>query len=298
MKLNYKILGSGDHAIIVETALGSTFVEWIPILKPLSEKYLIFLYDRAGYGKSDETESDRSPKYISLQLRELINQTIPGKKYLFIGHSIGGLYVQQYIRDYPTNVIGAVFLDPATTEETRFKTSLTQREFKRSGIDKSFMIRQGVFLGRLRLLRLLRPLFKKSIPFYYYEYDIAEKKEILRHMTQYKTYKAMQGEYAAYQKQNEIFSQLIVHDFPQIPIRVLYHNPEMMVNEIIKFGGLTEDEAYKIDNLWKEIIVQHYSKLSKDFKLEIAENSGHYIHLTDKVKLYDAVDEIITPHNK
>lgn len=298
MKLNYEILGSGDNAIIVETALGSTFVEWMPILKPLSKKYLIFLYDRAGYGKSDVTELDRSPKYISMQLGELINQTIPDKSYLFIGHSIGGLYAQQYIRNYKTNVIGAVFLDPATTDETRFKTSLTQREFKRSGIDKSFMIKQGVFLGRLRLLRLLRPLFKKSIPFYYYEYDIAEKKEILSHMTQYKTYKTMLKEYTAYQKQNEIYSQLIVNDFPQIPIRVLYHNPKIMVNEIVKFGGLSEDEAYKIDNLWKEIIVNHYSKLSNDFKLEIAENSGHYIHLTDEEKLYNAIDEIITAHNK
>jgi hypothetical protein len=67
MNLNYEIYGHGEHAIVVETALGSTFVEWRPVLKPLSDKYLIFLYDRAGYGLSDVTNNRRIRRVKKVQ---------------------------------------------------------------------------------------------------------------------------------------------------------------------------------------------------------------------------------------
>jgi hypothetical protein len=259
---------------------------------------LIFLYDRAGYGKSDHTDLERSPKIIAQQLKELISQIIPNKQYLLIGHSIGGLYAQQFIRDYKDNIVGSIFLDPVTTCDYRFKIGLTRREYRRSGIDKSAMIKQGVLFGNLRLLKLFKPLLKRSIPFYYYKnYDKTSEQEILNHLTQLKTYRAMIREYKTYEDQNIYLSQLIENAFPQIPIRVLYHNPEIMINEIVKFGGLSKNEATKIDVLWKEIIDNHYSKLSNDYKLEIAEHSGHYIHLTDKEILYSTIDEIFGVHN-
>lgn len=295
MNLNFEILGRGDIVIIVETALGSTFIEWKPILQPLSNKYQIFLYDRAGYGKSDVSNDIRSPKIIASQLSELLNKYIPDKKYLLIGHSIGGLYIQQYIRDYQDNVIGAIFLDPVTTEDDQLKSILTSDEYKRSGIDKSQMIKMGLLLGRLRLLRLFKPLFEKAIPFYYYkDYDLYSKKQILNHLTQLKTYETESKEYDAYLDQKNTISQLIVNTFPQIPVRVLYHNPEIMIKEINKYGGLTESLALKIDMKWQQIIDNHYSNLSGNYQFITTENSGHFIHLTDQEILYRTIEEILS----
>lgn len=293
MNLEFEIVGQGNIAIVVETALGSSFVEWRSIVQPLSDKYTIFLYNRAGYGRSGESAGERTPKIIAAQLHDCIKKAIPDKKYLFVGHSLGGLYVQQYIRDYPQNVIGAIFLDPATTEEYRFKAELSPREYKRSGIDKSLMLKVGIFLGRLGLLKLFKPAFKKAIPFYYFHgYSREDTNEILKHMTQRKTYKAAMAEYASYQMQKLIAAQLSANSFPDIPVRVLYHNPQIMIDEIVKFGGLSQTEAAKINDLWKDIIQAHYVKLSENYKFEIAENSGHYIHLTDKEKLYRVIEEV------
>lgn len=77
-----------------------------------------------------------------------------------------------------------------------------------------------------------------------------------------------------------------------MPVRVLYHNPEIMIEDIMKFGGLPKEDSKKIENLWKEIINNHCKTLSKDYKFEIAKHSGHFIHLTDREKLYEKIEEI------
>jgi pimeloyl-ACP methyl ester carboxylesterase len=291
--LNYELMGKGDYALVVETALSSTFAEWKPILEPLSNQYLVFLYDRAGYGDSDEATTERTPKVIAYELNALIRQVIPDKKYIFVGHSVGGLYVQQYVRDYPKNIVGAVFLDPATTNENVFKSSLTPKEYKKSGIDKSMMLKLGVVLGRLGLLQLFKPLLKKSIPFYYYKnYDAAAETQILNHLTQLKSYKASLREYQAYLKQEEVAAQLNVNPFPKIPVRVLYHNPQVMIEEIMNFGRLTETEATHIEHVWRTIIENSYVHLSDDYFFEIAEKSGHFIHLTDQELLLQTIQEV------
>jgi pimeloyl-ACP methyl ester carboxylesterase len=298
MKINHEISGNGDRAIIIETAMGSCFAEWRPIIKPLTNKYTVFLYDRPGYGKSDEDGTPRSPKVIAKQLNEIIRAEIPGKKYLLIGHSIGGLYIQQYIRDYPEKIIGAVFLDPVTTEDFRFQNELTKREYTKAGFDKSKMINSTLFFGKMRMLKLFKPLFKKSIPFYYYkDYDIETQKDILSHLMQLKTYKAVKREYEFYQDQNLIKEQLFQKPFPSIPVRVLHHNSQIMIDEMKYFGGLSKEECEKADNLWLEVMNNHYKQLSEDYSFEIAQNSGHYIHLTDPKKLYETIDEIAKSSN-
>lgn len=297
MKLDYEINGNGDVAVIVESALGSTYAEWRPIVKSLSDKCTVLLYDRAGYGKSAESELERSPKQIAKQLHELVSEIIPNKKYILIGHSLGGLCMQQYARDYSTDVIGAVFLDPTTTEEYRFKIELCRQVYRKSGIDKTKLIKQGLLLGRLRLLKLFKPLLKKSIPFYYYKnYDVETEKDILNHLTQLKTYKTSLREYRFFEKQQELYPDLHEHPFPPIPVRVLMHNPKIVIDEIGSFGGLSVEDCTKIDALWREIMDNHYSKLTADYRAEIAVNSGHYIHLTDKELLVNKINEIITAH--
>ncbi len=295
MNLEFEVLGQGHIAIVVETALCSCYAEWRTIVQSLSGKYTVFLYNRAGYGSSEKSAGERTPKAIATQLHGCLKATIPDKKYLFIGHSLGGLYVQQYIRDYPQNVIGAIFLDPATSEEYRFKEELSSREYKQSGVDKSLMLKMGILLGRLGLLKLFKPALKKAIPFYYFAgYSREDTRAILKHMTQLKTYTSAMAEYKSYQRQEHVAMQLSSHSYPDIPVRVLYHNPQIMIEEIVKFGGLTQADATKIDNLWKDIIQAHYVKLSENYKFEIAENSGHYIHLTDREKLYRVIEEVST----
>lgn len=298
MSTNYEITGNKGVVVVISTALGSTYAEWRPIVSSLSHTNTVLLYDRAGYGKSSESNETRSPKQIANELNQFLNEVTPGRKYLMVGHSFGGLIVQQFCRDFPEDVIGCVFLDPATTEEVRFRLELSKEQFKKSGIDKKRTIKLGLLFGKFRLLKLFKPLFKKSIPFYYYNgYDEETKNDILQHLCQPVTYRTMWKEYENYQNQKKILRELTEHPFPQIPTTLIIHSTEVMVKEIVEFGGSNIDDARNIDALWKEIMTNHYSKLSNSFKVVVSEKSGHFIHLSDSECLLVSINEIITAYN-
>lgn len=213
---------------------------------------------------------------------------------MLLGHSLGGLFLQQYCRDFPENILGLVVLDPATTEEDRFKKELTAKQLQQSGIDKMRNIKQGLFFGRLRMIGLFRSLLKKSIPFYYYkDYDKASEEDTLNHFTQYATYRAMKDEYEYFKDQNTVLTELTANAFPNIPVTLILHDTAVMTDEIVNFGGLTQAEAEKIDLLWKDIMENHYSKLSQQYTVKTSKNSGHYIHLTDFGTVMSSIDEMI-----
>lgn len=298
MSTDYKIIGENGVVVVISTALGSTYAEWRPIVSSLSHTNTVLLYDRAGYGNSSESNETRSPKQIANELNQLLNEVIPKRKYLLVGHSYGGLIAQQFCRDFPENVIGCIFLDPATTEEERFQLELSNEQFKKSGVDKKRTIKLGLLFGRLRLLKLFKPLFKRSIPFYYYkEYDEETKNDILKHLCQLVTYRTMWKEYENYQNQKTILKELTEHPFPQIPITLIIHSAKVMVEEIVEFGGTNTDDAKKIDTLWREIMINHYSNLSSSYKVISSLKSSHYIHLSDSECVLANINEIITAYN-
>ncbi len=94
--LAYKIFGKGKVNIVVESSLNSCIGEWWHLAEQLSEKYTILLYERAGYGLSTTSTLIRTPKNIANELHLLLSSIEHEKKLIFIGHSQGGLYVQQY----------------------------------------------------------------------------------------------------------------------------------------------------------------------------------------------------------
>lgn len=69
-------------------------------------------------------------------------------------------------------------------------------------------------------------------------------------------------------------------DFPQIPVVFITHGSEFEKKEIMEFGQTTEAFAAKVEELWQSLM-QEYLTFSEQSILLRANNSGHYIHLTD-----------------
>jgi pimeloyl-ACP methyl ester carboxylesterase len=63
-----------------------------------------------------------------------------------------------------------------------------------------------------------------------------------------------------------------------VPVRVLYHSPKVIVDEIVQYGRLRREEAEKVEALWEEL-VREYLTLSPKSRWIEAEGSGHFIHL-------------------
>jgi hypothetical protein len=122
---------------------------------------------------------------------------------------------------------------------------------------------------------------RKAPPFYYYDQFSPEaKKYILDELRKAELHDAALEEYRLAHEEKEICQLKEKGDFPQIPIVLITHGSEFEIKEIMEFGQTTKEFAVKVEDLWQSLM-QEYLTFSDQSILLRANNSGHYIHLTD-----------------
>lgn len=275
--ISYGIFGEGDINLVIEMGLGAVAGEWWHIAEHLSKQFTVLLYERGR-----NTSTPRSPKNIAAELHALL-QSLPCKsKMILLAHSQGGLYAQQFARLYPEMVRGIVFLDPLSANDNTYKSVFqTTEEQKKSGFDKSenFVIMRKMAAWHLGFV--IKLIMRKAPPFYYYDHFSQEaKKYILNELTKASLHEAALEEYRLAHEEEEISQLKEKGNFPQIPVALITHGSEFEINEIMEFGQTTKDFATKVEELWQSLM-QEYLSFSEQSNLLRAENSGHYIHLTD-----------------
>ena len=289
-KLSYRLYGDlSNPFVIVETAMAACSAEWWHLAKKWSENFCILLYDRAGYGSSFSSTLSRTPVNIANELGELINALGIQKKAILIGHSLGGLYAQQFARLFPEKVHALILLDPVSANNHILKQKLTSREYDQSGIDKSKNLKLGLIVSSLKLGFLLKPLLRKAPPFYYFN-EFAKDAEdcILNNLTQSKLYKSAISEYQSIEFGNEMIPLREKSDFPDIPLFLICHDPEIMTAEIEQYGGADRATSIKIDDMWVSLM-KEYLHFSDKAIYRQAQNSGHLIHLSDPNVIWEVL---------
>lgn len=289
-KLAYKTFGTGKVNIIVESSLNSCIGEWWHLAERLSENYTILLYERAGYGLSSKSSLERTPKNIANELHKLISLIEHEEKMVFIGHSQGGLYIQQYARLYPETVRGVILVDPLSANDNVWKELLTPEEYKKSGADKFKNFRTAYILTKIGLGFILKPLIKMSPPFYYYKDFSKEALEyMLSALTKPLQYKSAINEYELAHHPNEIESLKNKDGFPEVPLILITHSSELSMKETMDFGGASREVAEKVEKLWQDLM-KEYLTFSPNSTFIQARNSSHYVHLTE----FELIEKALT----
>ncbi|WP_454053872.1 alpha/beta fold hydrolase [Clostridium sp. Marseille-Q7071] len=111
LDLEYKITGKGEQILVIESGIGGSFYDWHALINDIKEDFTIILYNRAGYGKSKASNKCRTTKNISEELNSLLDNIGVKEKFILMGHSFGGLCVQQYAKMYPNKINGIVLVD-------------------------------------------------------------------------------------------------------------------------------------------------------------------------------------------
>ena len=127
-RLWYLRSGDGGPAVVFVPGAGSFGLDFLLVVHRLvvhgqvvhhqvvqrqaGEQPAALLYDRAGTGWSEDVPLPRSLDAVTDELRDLLDvlQVLP--PYLFVGHSLGGAYVQRYAQRFPEDVAGMLLLDP------------------------------------------------------------------------------------------------------------------------------------------------------------------------------------------
>lgn len=280
-QLSYQIYGDGDVGLVIEMGLGAVMAEWSALARRLSDKYTVLLYQRAGYGESSRSAKVRTPENIALELHQLLEQISHTEKVTVLAHSQGGLYAWKFAAMFPDMVDKLVLLDPLSPEDHRFREELTEEEFRKSGVDKTGGLRLNLQLTRLHLGWLVRRAMRGAPPFYYYDgFSDEERSQILAAFSKPQTYQTALEEYAQAHDTRNLEGMLDKTFAPDIPVTLITHDSEIACREIREFGGASETQARKIEALWQEIMRVYLSCVTGG-TLVRAENSSHYIHLTD-----------------
>lgn len=282
-KVAYRIWGSGNKTIVINTAVGTCNAEWWHVAEELSAYYRVLTYDRPGYGKSRMAKSERTPQNIAAELNDLLTSLNIIDNITMIGHSQGGFYSIQYALLYPSKVVGMVLIDPATPYDDEFDKLLSAKEYKKSGVDKTAGMKLALGLTSLRMDFLAKPLLKKMPPFYYYQFSNEAEKYMIDALCNKNTYFTALSEYKSTHNENmiqDVKQAVVSMSLKHMPIKLITHSSAIYHKELQEFGNMDLPAAEKIERIWQSIMIRLLG-LSSNAQHIIAEHSGHYIHLTD-----------------
>jgi len=295
-KLAYQIYGAGERTFVIDTALGTCSAEWWHIADRLAKTSRVLVYDRAGYGKSSVSTLERTPANISSELKKLLEGLHIDENIILIGHSQGGLYAVQFAIMFPKTVDGIILLDPATPFDQEFKEALSPKEYKQSGVDKTASLKLGKAVTSVGLGFAVKPLLRKSPPFYYHDFTPEAREYLLRSQCSKNTYKTALAEYAFSHDsvQTKAISEAVsVSALTDLPIRLITHASDFYIKELEQYGGMDAKTAGKVEALWQDIMAKFLS-LSRCSEHISAPNSGHYIHLTDEELLLCTAEDFLS----
>lgn len=113
-----RLEGRGPRTVILESGLGDTLEVWQGVQPRIANGCARTVsYNRAGYLGSDNSNAPRDSQTIVAELRaELKRQNIK-PPYVLVGHSLGGLYMQYFARNYPQEVAGLLLVDSTHWEQ-------------------------------------------------------------------------------------------------------------------------------------------------------------------------------------
>ena len=115
--LHIQCMGKGSPTVIIDTGLGDDSTAWQPVLKAASQKTKACVYDRAGYGWSDEGPLPRTSLRISYELEQLVSEAKLEPPFLLVGHSFGGYNMRVFTARNPEQVSGLVLVDASHEEQ-------------------------------------------------------------------------------------------------------------------------------------------------------------------------------------
>lgn len=276
--------GSGEFALVIELGVGTHFDDWSVIIEELSKKMTVFTYHRAGYGNSSLGYEKRTTGQISKELNRLLEEEGIENNIILIGHSFGGLCVQHFAKLYPEKIIGMLLVDSNT---------IKQNEIEELPIVKEKFSMDKIIENWNRLSKRTKKEIKEKInPKIMPEQRRLSKEvqeRLLDFSVQPQMYKTMALEYESFSDSVDEIKAL--ETFPQIPLKVMVRDKELMISNLIKMG-IEKEEAIRMEDGWNKI-VKELGELSIKGQVMEVKNSTHCIYRCNPELIIEEVENLV-----
>lgn len=117
-KMHLNCSGEGSPAVVLDNGLHFGAFGWNKVPQEIAKFTRVCTFDRAGIGWSEASPAGRDINQISKELHDLLTNAGEQKPFILAGHSLGGIYVQNYANNYADEVAGVVLIDSSHAEQT------------------------------------------------------------------------------------------------------------------------------------------------------------------------------------
>lgn len=124
-KLHYREQGAGSPTVVLESGMGFSSAIWGLVQPAISGHIRVVAYDRAGIGKSDWDDADRTIDRIADDLEQLLLHI--GGPLILVGYSWGGPIVRRVAARRTSDIKGLVLLDQADERNPDYFTDVQQQ---------------------------------------------------------------------------------------------------------------------------------------------------------------------------
>ncbi|EOP74045.1 hydrolase [Bacillus cereus VDM006] len=269
-KMEVCIKGTGSQIVVIQTGMGCSFYDWMPIAEKLALNYKVILFHRPGYGKSELGNEPRTTLQTTKELRELLHVLTIRQPIILVGHSYGGLCAQQFAMLYPEQLKAVVLVDSTSMNLHR----LDELDLPISDQTDS----DDIWLQKYRSYsnmnsESLRAVLQSTLLNQYSLLSSYKQKQYAEFLTSPFLYKATTSELSEWKSCAQRIKQLGVTLIT--PLIVMGRDPNHSIEQMIQ-GGMPDEEAIKLEKTWQELI-QEQRMLSQNSRYILAQNASHGI---------------------
>lgn len=136
-KINVYTEGSGELTIVILSGAGVTspVLEYRPLYSKLSDTYRIAVVEKAGYGMSESTDTERTVENMVSESREALRLAGINAPYVLAPHSYSGFETIYWANTYPDEVKAVLSIDMGLPE-TAVEMGKAMPEEKRRAINE------------------------------------------------------------------------------------------------------------------------------------------------------------------
>src|SRR5690625_2965785 len=273
--------GSGSPAVVFIPAAGMVGLDYLNIHHKMSQHTTSVIYDRLGTGWSDPIKLPRSALKVTDELRNVLQVAGIPAPYLFVGHSLGGIYAHRYAQRFPNEVAGMILLEPPHED---FLTNTPK--FK-----KRYLLNQGI--------TILRALFtyKKDYRLLFQKMFASWPDDIQKPLIEYHLKTLSKTMTERKNLNNELYEEIRKGDsLPDIPMIVFTAMGIDPFTIPITSQSFLRDTIGSFNNIKNTV----YTKLANTVprgEHRILENAGHTtIHTDSPDEVVKAIRNLIHTH--
>lgn len=110
-------------SIVLVGGYGSELSTWRKLYATLPSNSTVFTYNRAGIGASENVTGSRDARSIANEMKSMLDANSIKPPYVFVAHSMGGIYARMFYHLNPGKVKGIVLVD--ATHESQLDSLLS-----------------------------------------------------------------------------------------------------------------------------------------------------------------------------